>query len=102
MIRAIVAQLSLLFGEAAGHPVRTYYRDWAREEFTATEYDLRAAHNHPEFLPPGGKTSIWDNTVHFAGTETADDLGGYLEGALSSARRAVSAAIREDIPTDRS
>ncbi len=93
MIRAILAQLSLLYGQPAGHPLKIYYQDWATEEFTATEYDQRAAHNHPEFHPPSGKTSIWNNTFHFAGTETADDFGGYLEGALSSAKRAVSAVI---------
>ncbi len=94
MIQAILAQLPLLYGPAAGQPVRTFYQDWAREEFTATEYDQRAAHNHPEFQPPSGKTSIWDGTFHFAGTETADHLRGYLEGALSSAERAVLAATR--------
>lgn len=58
-----------------------------------TEYDLRSAHNHPEFRPPSGATSFWDGAVHFAGTETADYLGGYLEGALSSGERAASAAL---------
>ena len=89
MIQAILTQLTLLYGQEAGQPVSIYYQDWAREAFTATEYDQRAAHNHPEYQPPSGKKSIWDNTVHFAGTETADHFGGYLEGALSSAQRAV-------------
>jgi len=93
MVRAILTQLSLLYGQEAGRPVSVYYQDWAKEEFTATEYDQRAAHDHPEFQPPSGKTSIWDGMFHFAGTETADHLRGYLEGALSSAERAVSAAI---------
>ena len=93
MVRAILAQLSLLYGQEAGRSVSVYYQDWAREEFTATEYDQRAAHNHPEFQPPSGKTSIWDGMFHFAGTETADHLRGYLEGALASAERAVSAVI---------
>ena len=93
MVRAILSQLPLLYGQAAAQPFRIYYQDWAREEFTATEYDQRAVHNHPEFQPPSGKTSIWDDTFHFAGTETAGHFGGYLEGALSSAERAVSAAI---------
>jgi monoamine oxidase len=93
IIQAILAQLSLLYGKAAGHPVKIYYQDWAKEEFTATEYDQWSAHNHPEFQPPFGKTSIWDDTFHFAGTETADHFGGYLEGALSSAERAVARAI---------
>jgi monoamine oxidase len=91
MIRAILTQLSLLYGPGAAQPLNVYYQDWAREEFTATEYDKRAAHHHPEFLPPSGATSFWNGAVHFAGTETADELGGYLEGALSSAERAASA-----------
>jgi len=93
MVQAILAQLPLLYGPEAARPERVYYQDWAREEFTATEYDLRAAHNHPEFQPPAGKTSFWDDTVHFAGTETAGHFGGYLEGALSSAERAAAAAV---------
>ncbi|ABW66076.1 flavin monoamine oxidase family protein [Desulfosudis oleivorans] len=89
MIQAILGQLALLYGHTAAQPVSVYYQDWAQEPFTATEYDQRTAHNHPEFLPPSGKTSTWNNTLHFAGSETADDFGGYLEGALSSAERAV-------------
>lgn len=93
MIRAILAQLSRLYGPSAGQPLSVHYQDWAREAFTATEYDLRSAHNHPEFLPPSGKTSFWDGAVLFAGTETADDMGGYLEGALGSGERAALAAL---------
>jgi monoamine oxidase len=46
-------------------------------------------YQHPLYHPPAGKTSIWDGTIHFAGTETADQHGGYLEGALTAAERAV-------------
>ena len=73
--------------------MKIYCRDWAGEEFTATEYDQRAVYNHPEFQPPSGKTSIRDDTFHFPGTETAAHLGGYLEGALSGAERTALAAV---------
>ncbi|SLM31083.1 Predicted flavin-containing monoamine oxidase [Desulfamplus magnetovallimortis] len=89
-VQAILTQLATLYGKKAGQPIGVYYKDWAREEFTATEYDHRSTHNHPEFLPPAGKTSIWNDTFLFAGTETAEHFGGYLEGALYSAERAVS------------
>jgi monoamine oxidase len=89
MIQAILNQLVCLYGEEAGKPAEIFYQDWASEAFTATEYDLRAAHNHPAFRPPAGKTSTWNGALHFAGSETADELGGYLEGALASAERAV-------------
>ena len=93
MIRAILTQLTRLYGQGAGQPVDVFYKDWAKEEFTATEYDQRSVHNHPEYQAPSGKTNFWGGTVHFAGTETADHLGGYLEGALSSAQRAVLTAF---------
>ena len=91
MIRAILAQLARIYGQEAGRPVDLYYQDWSTEEFTSTEYDRRAVHNHPEFHPPSGKTSIWNDSLHLAGSETAEHLGGYLEGALLSGERAASA-----------
>lgn len=89
VVRAILNQLQLFYGEEAGSPAAVYYQDWAREEFTATEYDQRAAHDHPLYQPPAGKTDIWDGLVVFMGTETSHELGGYIEGALASAERAV-------------
>lgn len=93
ILQTILGQLSQLFGAAAGQPVGLHYQDWAKEAFTASDYDQRSAHNHPEFHPPSGRTSFWDGRVHFAGTETADDFGGYLEGALSSGQRAAKAVL---------
>lgn len=89
MIQAILSQLTHIYGKEAGEPIRTYYQDWAKEEFTATEYDQWSVHNHPEFLSPSGEKCTWDGILHFAGSETADCFGGYLEGALQSAERAV-------------
>jgi monoamine oxidase len=89
VVQAILHQLQLFYGEPAGNPTAVFYQDWAGEEFTATEYDQRAAHDHPVYQPPAGKTDIWDGLLVFLGSETADDLGGYIEGALASAERAV-------------
>ncbi|MGC9196687.1 MAG: flavin monoamine oxidase family protein [Syntrophobacteraceae bacterium] len=86
---AILSQLADLFGRPADRPVSFFYQDWARERFTATSYDQRPMVEHPLYHPPAGKTSFWNGAVHFAGTETADLHGGYLEGAVSAAERAV-------------
>ncbi len=86
---AILRQLADLFGKPAAQPVSFFYQDWARERFTATRYDQRPMVEHPLYHPPAGKTSFWNGVVHFAGTETADQHGGYLEGALSAAERAI-------------
>ena len=45
-------------------------------------------YQHPQYRPPADKAAIWDETVLFAGTETASEQGGYLEGALVAAERA--------------
>ena len=66
-----------------------FYQDWACERFTATQFDQPPMVEHPLYHPPAGKTSIWGGIIHFAGTETADQQRGYLEGALTSAERAV-------------
>jgi monoamine oxidase len=87
---AILAQLAALYGKPAAQPVTFYYQDWARERFTATDFDQPPMREHPVYQPPAGKTAIWDHTLHFAGSETASQHGGYLEGALVSAERAVA------------
>ena len=91
---ATVAQLEQIFGPEAARPEAVFYRDWAAERFTATQLDQAPMREHPHYSPPAGQTSFWNSTVHFAGTETADCHGGYLEGALSAARRAVAETVR--------
>ncbi len=86
---AILRQLAGIFGEGAAQPKEFFYQDWAREQYTSTVYDQPAMYEHPLYRPPAGQSSIWDGAVHFAGAETADEYGGYLEGALGSAERAV-------------
>ncbi|GAB6908955.1 Amine oxidase [Desulfosarcina cetonica] len=88
--QAIREQLADLFGWAAATPTRLFYQDWARESFTATAYDQPPLRAHPDYRPPAGQSAIWDGRVHFAGTETADQHGGYLEGALRAAERAIN------------
>ncbi|MEA1923289.1 MAG: NAD(P)/FAD-dependent oxidoreductase [Pseudomonadota bacterium] len=88
--KAILDQLALIYGAAAGRPISFYYKDWAREKFTATQLDQPPMYAHPLYHPPANQTSFWDNIIHFAGTETANQHGGYLEGALTAAARAVT------------
>jgi len=86
---AILSQLSIIYGKPAAQPLAFFYKDWARERFTATQFDQPPMVEHPFYHPPAGQTSIWDGTIHFAGTETANQHGGYLEGALIAAERAI-------------
>jgi monoamine oxidase len=90
LAEAMLYQLAEVFGPPAARPTAFFYRDWARERFTATEYDQPPMREHPLYAPPAGRTAIWDGALRFAGTETAEEQGGYLEGALSAAERAVA------------
>lgn len=86
---AMINQLALLYGEPAENPTAFLYQDWAKEKYTATQYDQPPMLSHPFYSPPAGKISIWDDSVRFAGTETAEQHGGYMEGAIIAAKRAV-------------
>ncbi len=89
LTKAILEQLALFYGEPAARPTAFFYKDWAREKFTATRLDQPPMYSHPLYAPPAGQTSFWNKLIHFAGTETAPQHGGYLEGALTAAARAV-------------
>ncbi|MGD9162013.1 MAG: FAD-dependent oxidoreductase [Desulfobacteraceae bacterium] len=86
---SMLGQLGLLYGEPAADPAAFFYIDWAKERYTATDYDQPPMLEHPLYSPPAGKISIWDDSVRFAGTETAEEHGGYMEGAVIAAERAV-------------
>lgn len=59
--------------------------DWAQEEYSRGAYG--------GYLPPGAWSIFGEavsqpiNSIHFAGTETASQWAGYMEGALQSAER---------------
>ena len=91
--RAIFRQLTAIFGEKAAQPAAFFYHDWARERFTATQYDQPPMRTHPCYSPPDNRQDIWGGKAIFAGTETAVEYGGYLEGALGAAEQAVKCIL---------
>jgi monoamine oxidase len=90
LTEAILSQLEAIYGKPAAQPISFFYQDWACEGFTATQFDQPPMYEHPLYHPPAGQTSIWNKTIIFSGTETVEYYGGYLEGALASAERAVA------------
>lgn len=90
LTESILSQLAVLFGQGAAQPSAFFYQDWARERFTATQFDQPPMIEHPAYCPPAGQISIWDRRIYFAGTETSSEHGGYLEGALAAAKRAAN------------
>jgi hypothetical protein len=55
LTEAILAQLALIFGRPAAQPTAFFYQDWAREPFTATEFDQPPMYEHPLYHPPPAK-----------------------------------------------
>lgn len=96
IILAAIEQLTRMYGTSAANPINVYYKDWARDNLTATDADRSAkgAHAHQTV-----KThSLWNKKLYWAGSETAsisNGENGYLEGALAAAERAVDQIIAE-------
>ncbi|MEW6155002.1 MAG: FAD-dependent oxidoreductase [Actinomycetota bacterium] len=83
----VFAHLGRLFGPQAADPLRYYERDWSGDPYTNDETfwapDGPLPYGHPAFGQP-----LWDGRLVWAGTETAGEGGGHMEGAVNSGRRA--------------
>jgi monoamine oxidase len=84
--RAVLDCFGRLFGKRAASPLRYVEKDWAKEEWTRGCPVCRFA--------PGGWTAFGPSLrepvgrIHWAGTETATEWSGYMEGAVQSGERA--------------
>jgi monoamine oxidase len=97
-LRAL-AQLTRLFGAPAATPLATFYKDWASDAFVSTERDRLAAESHPQYGTLTELPAPWRERFILAGTETAADAGGFLEGALASAESAVASVLTQCGPS---
>jgi monoamine oxidase len=85
---AVVAQFVTFFGSQAANPTDVVVQDWSDETWS------RGGPVH--LLGPGALTqdreAIWApiGRLHWAGTETATFWHGYMDGAISSGRRAAA------------
>ncbi len=91
--RTLLGELGRLFGAEAASPERYVEHDWQAEPWTR---------GCPiGFAAPGVLTSCGSalrepiGRLHFAGTETARQWTGYMEGAVESGERAADEALRE-------
>lgn len=89
--KAVLSELERAFGPAAGRPVELVEQHWPAEEYTR---------GGPVAISvPGALTGFGDalrepvGAVHWAGTETATEWCGYLDGALSSGTRAAAEVL---------
>ena len=82
----LTAQLARMFGPKAETPLHLHIKDWALDPFTAIAADSAPMFTHPSYGLSPEFENIWDGKLHFAGTEVAEEFGGYLEGALEAAQ----------------
>lgn len=85
---AALAQLARIFGPQAGTPLIHRLEDWACAPETATADDLDPPRHHPDYGHAPEIEGLHAGRLFFAGTETAPEMGGYMEGALAAAERA--------------
>ena len=87
----VVKQFVAFFGPQTAAPTDVVVQDWSDEVWS------RGAPVH--LLPPGALTqdreAIWApiGRLHWAGTETATFWHGYMDGAISSGRRAAAEVL---------
>lgn len=93
ILKLVVAHLTRLFGPSAEKTISLLYKDWSSDPETAVEEDLEPLSSFPSYGPPISSGS-WKKKIIFAGTETSPEYGGHLEGALLSAKSAVSEVIK--------
>jgi monoamine oxidase len=87
----VMAALTCCFGGRAERPLALFSRDWAAEEWTRGAYG--------GYMPPG----VWTRygralrapvgPIAWAGSETATEHAGYMEGAIESGERAAAEAL---------
>jgi monoamine oxidase len=88
----VLEQLVRLFGPQAGETVEYLERDWSADPNTnqvETDVGLEPLdYGHPLLAEP-----LWDGRLLWAGTETAAEGGGHMEGALVAGQRAAAAVL---------
>ncbi|MCA9679092.1 MAG: FAD-dependent oxidoreductase, partial [Myxococcales bacterium] len=88
----VLDQLARYFGDEARRPVTIATADWAAEPWSR---GCPVAVMAPRALTSTGTTLREPvGPIHFAGTETAVEWTGYIEGALESGERAAREVIR--------
>lgn len=84
----ICRQLAGYYGKAAGDPVEYIEKDWCSDQWSQGCY--------VGLMAPGNMTRLGHiirepvGRIHWAGTETATEWNGYIEGAIQSGERAAA------------
>lgn len=89
--KKLIDDLIHYFGDEAANPLEYIEQDWIKEEWSQGGYTA--------YMPPnvisryGNEIRTPTGFIHWAGTETATEAAGYLEGALQSGIRVAQEII---------
>jgi monoamine oxidase len=89
--KAVLESFERYFGSKARHPKRYFDKSWASDPWTRGCY--------VGYYPTGVLTGYREafnkpvGRIHWAGTETASEWNGYMDGALQSGERAAQEAL---------
>jgi monoamine oxidase len=87
----VLDHFAALFGQRARHPVEYLEKGWSADPFVRGGYS--------GYTAPGVLSSLGDalaapvGRLHWAGTETAAEYQGYIEGAIRSGERAAAEVL---------
>ncbi len=87
----VFAHLGRLFGTVAADPLRYFERDWSGDPFTNDE--VFVPHDLLDYGNPAFASPLLDGRLVWAGTETAAEGGGHMEGAIVSGLRAAETLL---------
>lgn len=94
LCKQIIKQLTNIFGDQGASPSSLHLQDWSQEALTASSSDRYPLTMHPNYnnaMVP----NEWASRLWLAGTERSREFGGYLEGALDAAEKAVSELLAQ-------
>jgi monoamine oxidase len=89
--RAVLDSLCQYFGEGARDPVDYVELDWSAEEWTRGCYGAHFPTGVWTQYGPALREPV--GPLHWAGTETASEWNGYMEGAVQSGQRAAAEVL---------
>ncbi len=87
----VVDTLVKFFGPQAAEPFDYLEKDWAEEEFTRGCYGGRLGAG--VWTQYGKALAEPTGRIHWAGSEAAEEWNNYMDGAISSGRRAAQEAL---------
>ena len=95
MEAACLSQLVAIFGPEASQPRAVLLKDWAQEEWIASEQDLSETPQHPHLNLAPWTPELTRMGLHLVGSEFAREEAGYLEGALYAVEASLDAILKD-------